>query len=235
MHRNHSFLSCATVMCALWSSACATSATNLRPGELAKNQGAVFGHIEVVNQGEEVTSRCYVLLTDEGDHRKAYLSLDKTGWVFTAVDPGTTHLRKFICTLGDLIKYNAIHDTRDLKFYVPGGDKIVYFGHVKVDLNSEGSNVVGATVLFGAIGNALASQGEGENAQVEVVDHFDEAKLDYQGRYGKEAEALKPTVSIAGKAANAGAPPPLPVQSAPARASASAGGPSPASAEPPGR
>jgi len=195
----HSIAWYAAVICALGSSACASSASNLRLGDIPRDQGALFGNVEVVNEGENVTGSCYVTFTDGGDVVKGNLSLDETGWVFTAVAPGPTYLNQVRCLLGGFIKYNATYDARDLSLEVPGGDKIAYFGHVRVDLNSKGSGIVAATMLGGALGNLAASAGEGENAGAVVANRFDQAKREYESRYGKLAATLEPAVSIAGQ------------------------------------
>ncbi|MEN9578798.1 MAG: hypothetical protein RJA70_1807 [Pseudomonadota bacterium] len=67
---------------------CVRSATNLKPMKVPNSEGALFGRIEVESNGEPVTRSCYLSLTDSKEHQKAYLSLDKSGWVFTSVERG---------------------------------------------------------------------------------------------------------------------------------------------------
>jgi len=217
MTQRYSFMSRFPVICALGlgSIACASPAANLRPREINREQGAVFGHIKVVNKGQEVTQDCYVELTDEVQRRKAYMSLDDTGWVFTAVNRGPTCLSRVICTLGGFARYNAEYSGRDLRFNVPGDGKIAYFGNVWVDLRSDredsaaGAALLGAMGLVGGIASALISSNEVDNPQAGVVNLFDEAVGVYGNRYGEQARALEPVISLAGKPmASPSRPPP---------------------------
>ena len=202
-----SYIALGVLLGSLGTVGCASSATNLKPGSGPTGQGALFGRIEVQNQGEDVTGSCYVGLSDAAEHQKANLSLDKSGWLFTSVNRGPTYVSDLLCTLGDLIRYNASFHTRKLHFDVHGDGTIVYFGHVRVELKSEGSGVVAATLLGGGLGNALASAGEGENGAVQVHDGFDEAKREYRRRYGQQA-LLAPTLLLAAQPANATPPGP---------------------------
>src|SRR4051812_1324051 len=90
-----------TAICALGSSGCISPATNLVPGAVPEGQGAMFGKIEVLNEGDTVTGSCYLLLSDEQSRGKVGLSLDDTGWVFTAVRTGPTYIGT-LCTVGGL-------------------------------------------------------------------------------------------------------------------------------------
>ncbi|MET0793568.1 MAG: hypothetical protein ABW061_18760 [Polyangiaceae bacterium] len=184
---------------------CASSAVNLEPSKVPSDQGALFGHIEVENQGKDITGSCYVALSDEGQRQKANLSLDRTGWLFTAVPRGSTYLSTVMCVVGGLVKYQAAFNTRKLKFDVPGAGTIAYFGHLSIDLRSEGSGVAAATIFFGGLGNALAASGEGEDGRMKLRDGFAEAKREYQHRYGRQA-LLTPTLALAAVPALASAP-----------------------------
>ena len=198
---------------------CVSSATNLKPTKIPSSDGALFGRIEVQNDGEPVTGSCYLGLTDSKEHQKANLSLDKSGWVFTSVKRGPTYLSDVLCTLGGLIKYNATFHSRKLLFSVDGRGTIAYFGHAKIDMNSAGSDVAGATILLGAVGNAIASANEGAGATVEVQDELQEATLEYLRRYGQPA-SLTPTLALAGGPARIATrptpPPPTPPPPTPA-------------------
>jgi len=185
---------------------CVSSGTNLKPGNVPKDRGALFGRIEVENQGKDVTGACYVALSDEAEHQKANLSLDRSGWLFTTVTRGETYLSTVMCTVGGFVKYNATFHSRALYFDVPGDGTIAYFGHVRINLRSEGSGVVGASLLGGGLGNGLASSGEGDDAQMQLRDGFAEAVLEYRRRYGQPA-LLVPALALAAEPTPAALPP----------------------------
>jgi len=175
---------------------CASSAANLQPSKVPAGHGALFGHIAVENQGKDVTSHCYVGLTNSANEQHTYLSLDQSGWLFSSVPRGQTYVSNFLCTLGGLIKYNAAFHTRRLSLNVPGNGAIAYFGHVRIDLNSGGSGAVAGTLLGGGIGAALTTSREGDQATLELRDGFDEAKREYVHRYGQQA-VLTPSSALA--------------------------------------
>ena len=174
----------------LFFSACATSSSNLKPGELSNDKGAFFGHIQVFNQNEDVTSSCYVEFTDSEGHRKQYTSLDKTGWIFTSVVPGDTYLSMAICTVGGLMKRNIQFNTRELKFAVSDQLKMSYFGHVAVHMDYDGSVPVVA-FLGGAIAGAIAATPVNAAKAVTVENRFQEASKEYYERYGATAKRLE--------------------------------------------
>ena len=172
---------------------CATSSSNLKPSELAPDKGAFFGHVQIFNQAEDITSSCYVEFTDKDDHRKQYTSLDKTGWVFTTGVPGETYLSMGICTIGGFFKKNIHFNTRDLKFNISDQNTIAYFGHVVIRMNDDGSVPVAAYMLGGAVGGAIAGANAAKTTAhaFDVSNKFEEATNEYRQRYGESAERLK--------------------------------------------
>jgi hypothetical protein len=196
-----------SLLTALGALGCVSSATDLKPANVPSSEGALFGSIEVQNDGKPVTGSCYLGLTDSRGHQKANLSLDKSGWVFTSVKRGPTYLSDVLCTLGGFIKYNATFHSRELLFDVEGQGTIAYFGHAKIEMNSAGSDVVAATIVLGALGNALASADEGARATVEVRDELRDATLEYLRRYGRAA-LLKPMLALAAAPGRGATPPP---------------------------
>ncbi|WP_437957518.1 hypothetical protein WME76_40405 [Sorangium sp. So ce119] len=214
-------VSCAAVILVLGSSACASStvpprsscgdeSTNpykqftrcvepeapalgalLQAGKIPEDQGAVFGNIRVVYRSETITDQCRVIFADEKG-KQTQAPLDETGWVFTSVKRGTTSVAAIACYDGRL--------DPGISFDVPGDGKIVYFGHVYVELahhKTDWSNVTLGFILAGGIGAAVATatqpvRHDPTTTGVERADLFDEARREYEGRYGKQAALLKP-------------------------------------------
>lgn len=217
------FASCATVIGVLGSSACVSStaqkpssscadeATNpyrqftrcvepeapalgalLQAGKIPEDQGALFGNIRVIYRSETITSQCRVVFADDKGGNTTQVPLDEAGWVFASVKRGATSIAAIAC-------YDGRFEP-NISFDVPGGGKIVYFGHFYVELahhKSNWSNVVAAWIVGGAIGAALAVSAQPvrhdpTTTGVERADLFDEARLEYEGRYGKQGALLEP-------------------------------------------
>lgn len=193
MPRGSAFLSWVFSICALGSSACASVSPALVPGQVPAGQGGLFGRVAIVSKGNAAPI-CSVVFSDEDGERKGAASLKESDWVFITLKPGPTYISTFVCAIGTSI---AQYETRALKFDVPGGDRLVYFGHVDVDMDSDRSGV--AFVLGGLAGLAVdALEASAENPQHEVQNKFEVAVIEYRKRYGQQAGALKPEVSIAG-------------------------------------
>ena len=223
MTRNELYLSAATVICALGESACAESALNLRPAMVERTRGAAFGRVTGFKDQEDVTGSCRVIFTGADKVRKKFLALDKTGWIFTGMDPGTTYLSGVSCGFRRL-------DMKELRFDVPGAGKIAYFGHLRVVFPVAASGPSGTEAAIGAaffggvigaaasgpsgteaatraavVGDAISSEilaGSQQNLLkapdpwYHVSDGYDEALAEYRARYGADASALQPVVSI---------------------------------------
>lgn len=190
------FLSCLLAL-----AGCAQSASNLKPdnlASLAQNEGGYFGRISVTNKGETVTGGCYARFTDREDSKKAYVSLDDSGWVFSTAEAGPTYLSFVICTLGGVVKYNASFESRDLAFEIKGGPTLSYFGHVQIELNFDDSGVVAATILGGAVGNAIATSAAGKEGRAQVQNELPLAIKTYESRFGKLQASVKTVASIVG-------------------------------------
>ncbi|WP_437521411.1 hypothetical protein WME79_28995 [Sorangium sp. So ce726] len=223
------------MLCALCATACASSASNLRPGALDKGQGAIFGRVLVANRGKDITSDCEIYIGGDDSAQGAQagqgsgsngssggrgyssanpyaspgdtsssrvVSLDETGWIFTAVRVGQVYLKQVSCSLGGVAK-TPVYIAKDLGFSVHGGDEIAYFGDIVIESDHEDrSGAVAAGVLLGgAIGGLIAGiavTSEQKPAEVEVANRFDEALREYQTRYGREGGALRPYFSLAG-------------------------------------
>lgn len=195
MVRNTFGTACLSLLLSMAVGGCAETPPPLSPAAIPPGEGALFGRIKVENKNEDVTGKCTFELTDASGQRKAATKLADDGWVFLAVRSGVTYISRVDCYLG----YPASYTTRALHFEVPGGDKIVYFGHVAFDLKSEGPAVSADTAVAvgGLVGAALLlPTGEGKDAQYRSENHFDEAVRQYNGRYGELASRLKPEMSI---------------------------------------
>ncbi len=213
-----------SVIVALSVAGCAPAAANLRPRAVAGDQAAIFGHVEVLNHGTPVTSQCEVVLTDQDEQEKApHLALGD-GWVFTTVRAGPTYLSSVVCNIPGTVPDSSKYESRRLAFQARGGDRIVYFGHVRIDVRAEvqkdtgapvGTGVLGALVVAAVRANmaepkpavSMASAYTDEKPMAgadvfgaDVKDRLAEAVAEYQRRYGGDAQALKPEASIAGAA-----------------------------------
>ena len=144
-----------------------------------------------MNKDEDVTTHCYAKFSDEKESRKAYKSLDSSGWVFTSVKSGDTYLDMVLCTVGGMIKHNITYETRELKFSVPGDGKAAYFGHLTIQMDYQmttGATI--ATVLAGSIGGAIAGDPSRIPVAVKVENQFSQANEEYVRRYGDGAKNL---------------------------------------------
>jgi len=192
------------------------------------SEGAVFGRLEVFNDGSPVKSGCTARFAGESGSEKAALELDETGWVFTTLRRGLTYL-SVTCTIG---VSTPSYQSRTHAFEVLGQKKIAYFGHLKIDMHTnpyvkaedpDGSREVaaglvrgGTTMLLGGtLGGILgqmatlaamqgtAGQQGSSSATADVFDRFTDAKFAYETRYGRGASALQPVAVIAGQPINA--------------------------------
>ena len=175
--------------------ACATAAGAFKPAAVSMEEGSLFGRVVVSNLGEDVTKRCYVELTDESEERLRFLSLDATGWLFTAVRPGKTFLSSVSCTVTDSSTFNIMHATRDLFFTVPAGRNIAYFGQVQITFERHGENWL-LQAIKPPILQAFQGVDPGPPGKVQVYDRFEEAVREYHARYGAEAARLKPVLAL---------------------------------------
>ncbi|MBL7716350.1 MAG: hypothetical protein JNL01_12865 [Bdellovibrionales bacterium] len=183
--------SCVWVLTVLAAAGCATSSSNLKPEKIGQGEGGFFGNIRIVSKGEDVTGKCYVLFSDLEKSRKAYLNLDASGWVFTKAKSGDTQIGGVLCTLGGLVKYNVMPELKGLEFKIGDRTSASYFGHVTIDLNHDASNVTGATIMLGSVGNSIAAQSGQGIPIVKVENKFDSALKEYQKRLGDAATGLK--------------------------------------------
>lgn len=190
MRRFESMLCCFLVFL----TGCATSATAFKPGGVGKEEAALFGRVSVDNLGEDVTKHCYVELTDSSEKRQRYISLDKTGWLFTSVKPGEVYFSRVLCTVTRGTTFNVEYATRDLSFSVPGGSRIGYFGHVQVEFAQEGENLF-AAALTPPIAKAFEEVERAPAPNVEIYNRFSEAVREYQARYGA-ASGLTPVQAL---------------------------------------
>ncbi|WP_437566765.1 hypothetical protein [Sorangium sp. So ce542] len=196
MERGYLLGSCAAVLCALCASACGGSASNLRPGAITKDQGAIFGRVRVLNRGKDITGDCDVYFGGDEEARRAQpdpppgggdafagrfsssagapggagasiVSLDETGWIFTTRAAGKAHLKQVSCSVGSLAK-TPLYTGSDLGFIVEGGDRIAYFGDIVVESHiEEQSDAVGASVLLASAGGLIGAAIAGA---IEVAD-----------------------------------------------------------------
>ncbi|WP_437618758.1 hypothetical protein [Sorangium sp. So ce1151] len=185
----------------------------LQAGKIPDDQGAVFGHIRVLYGIETITDQCRIVFADEKGGNQTQVRLDETGWVFTSVKRGTTSVAAIAC-------YESRLDP-GISFDVPGNGQIVYFGHLYVELAnnkinwskvvsmyrflSPSTGGVAGLMIASAVGVAAAGAEMAERSArhdpnttgVERVDLFDEARREYEGRFGKQAALLKPSDAAA--------------------------------------
>jgi hypothetical protein len=178
---------------------CAAKAVDLRPNDIPRGQGAVLGRIQVFKGDSEVTSACYVNLTNEKEEDVGRLSLDRSGWVATPMKEGKTYLSFVSCAVWNGLSYG----TRQLHFDVRGKGAVTYFGHVRFDLEDRDMEALATaigegvtSVPVGSAAGALASNlgtglavgiqasiVDGDN-RVTVTDQKDVAARAFKARYG---------------------------------------------------
>jgi len=189
-----------TAVLAALLSACASSATKLRPDRVRAGEGAFFGHVRVLNRDADLTSRCYVVLTDSREDRKASISLDGSGWVYSVVSPGDTYLSRVLCRTTGMFQRVVEFKTRDLRFQVPAGGKLAYFGHVTVQMDYDGARFATGALLAGALGGPVGAGVVGAIAggtrvdaakQVTVENRFEDGLAEYRARYGDACGRLQ--------------------------------------------
>jgi hypothetical protein len=230
MIKNPLLLSC-TALFALGATNCGTSAFNFRPSEVVGGQAAIFGRVKVVNEGEPLTEDCTITFLNEDTQDETTMELDNRGWVFTTVAPGPTYLSSIDCRLAGTPTGKVDYSTRSLAFQATGSGRIVYFGHIWIDMQtatlSKGDRFA-ASVAKGFFPTLTSGYSQEElarryamsaepgkapstappmpNADVfaaDVQNNFDAAVVEYQRRYDGDAHLLKPEVSIAGASADA--------------------------------
>ena len=153
---------------------CAGSAVNLRPDNIPKGHGAVFGHVELFYGEKNITSGAHVTFMDASNETKAEVAVDDTGWVFTTVEQGLTRLKVGIAVI-------------DISLNIPAESQIVYFGHVRVDAPPIDTSLRAFAFLDMKSNSVIAN-------------HFDQAKREYENRYGVQAALLVPHNSLASTA-----------------------------------
>lgn len=218
---------------------CAPPAANLSPRDVAPDAAPIFGHVQILNHGTPVTSRCQIVFTDQDEQPKSErLALDRDGWVFTTVRPGPTYLSSVLCDIPDTTYYSGNYKTRRLAFQATGGGRIVYFGHVRIDVQAQHEDKGVMFLSAGAAGLAHMGAPSAAAAAIsvpasdkptptsapmanadlfgaDVKNDLPAAVAEYQRRYGPDAQALRPEASIAGAAGESvgqladGAPPAL--------------------------
>ena len=170
---------------------CATSASNLKLSEVPKDEVPFMGHIDVYVDGVVRTEHCYVEFTDEKESRKAYVSLDKTGWIFTHAKPGPTFISYALCNEGTVFKHAVEFRSRRVQFLPSNASQIAYFGHVTLKL----ADTLPGLAFLGAIGAvtkaAIESGHEDKLSSFVVESRMPEAQQEYQERFGEDASKAK--------------------------------------------
>lgn len=193
------------------------------PTNIPSGQAAVFGRVNVTNQGAPVNYACALhfkdvaarpnnhspdLSANAGDASDTRVPLDATGWVFDTLRVGATYRVSIACELGTA-QYLVSYSPKPFVFRPLGGNTISYFGdfvvelHVDMQLNGIHRVAVDESEkAFGLIGGALAqvivSSGKGDDAEYTLYDLFSDARLVYDARYAQRASALNP-VSVLDK------------------------------------
>lgn len=162
-------------------SACACAgAAPLRPDQIRPGDGAIVGRVRVFEDGDEVTGRCNVRFADARKEYKGDLVyLDDSGWVFATMPQGPTKLFVVMCAVWN----GLMHVSHDLAFQVPGRGRAAYFGHVRLNLNSERD-------CLGCRYPEDDESSEEREDPVLVEDRFEQTQREYARRYGRAASAL---------------------------------------------
>lgn len=205
-------LSIFTAICVLVTNGCEATTSDLWREAIGKTHGAAFGRVNAFMDRKDVTEGCRIFLTAGTVKSTQTLVLDRGGWVFTAVEPGPATLFRVECAGQKL-------DAEDLKFNVPAGGKIAYFGHIRVIFpNASGpagdtAGAVAGAILAGAltgrdrrphlVDSAPAPATDAPDAWYRVNDSYTEAVTEYLTRFGADSRALEPVSSIV----TGGAPP----------------------------
>jgi hypothetical protein len=181
---------------------CASGAATLRPDQTARDEAAIFGRVVVHEDDKVITEECYVEITDEHDHRKAYVDLDNSGWVFTTIAPGRSYVSLVLCSGG---AGNEFH-TRYVGFEAPGRGELAYFGLLSVTLKrvSKASAVLTRSVAAGAgglagafVGGVAESRLQRQTTLANSLQHaslerdLPAALAEYKSRYPAGAQSLK--------------------------------------------
>ncbi len=175
---------------AVFSTGCTTGASALRLKDVPKENNVYFGHIEFYNgkrriDGSSIYTRCFVGFKNEQGKTIANISMDESSWVFAAAPAGRIYLSSVLCNAGFMSVHPELH-TKELYFNLTPGNP-AYFGHVEIYFNYHGTAAFGMFGLVGAVANASTSSGSRDQVEIKVEDNLQDAKEEYEKRYGTEA------------------------------------------------
>lgn len=193
------------------------------PTKIPNGFAAVFGRVNVTNQGVPVNYACALhfkdiaarpnnhspdLSADAGDDSDKRVPLDATGWVFDTLRVAATYRVSVSCELGTA-EYFVSYSPEPFTFRPFGGNTISYFGEFAIELHvdmqldgihrvtvQETTKSVG--LIGGAVAQVLVSIGKGDDAEYTLYDLYSDARLVYEIRYAQRARALNP-VSVLDK------------------------------------
>ncbi|HEX6242543.1 MAG TPA: hypothetical protein VFZ61_16635 [Polyangiales bacterium] len=118
----------------------------------------MLGQLKVYRRGADIThNRCTATFLDAEGAEKARVSLDASGWIFSAIAPGTTQLGGVECEGEDRLEYEA----EQLQFEVAPYGKATYFGNLSIEFERSYKQPLidwrAATRMAPFVGGALAA------------------------------------------------------------------------------
>jgi hypothetical protein len=176
----------------IFSSGCSTGASDLRLSDVPKDNGVFMGHIDFYNGTEKIDgssslSRCYVRFENEKGDTLIRISTDESSWIFASAPIGRVYLSYVECNVG-FLKGHPELETRELSFPVVASNP-TYFGHMSIYFKYHGFQVLG---MFGAIGGAIDYATSSKEAnEMKIENKVDQAKLEYEKRYGGTDTSVK--------------------------------------------
>lgn len=169
----------------LASAGCATTSKDFKSDSVQANEGAIYGHVKVIYNGQENTDHCSVCFDSVNG---PCLKLDQSGVVVMKVDAGETSLRRIACVDTSTYHYNVEGAT-----FVVAPHSKTYFGDVTVEWSTKGGFKVAS--LFGAIGAGIDEASNDGTLVMHVSDQGDGAEKAYRSLAGDETR-LTPKRSI---------------------------------------
>lgn len=175
---------------------CAASSVQLDPRYLPPGENIVFGNVRVFRDTTEITRNCSVTFPTEVGKPARRVELGELGWVFLSLPTRQNGLDLVSCSFSSVDDYHA-----GLRFDVIA-DAPTYFGHLRFELRDRTGERFARGGLLGVMGVPVAPlPGEplprSERSEpVTVQDRSDEARQEYERRFGQLGE---PLFSLAGQ------------------------------------
>ena len=149
-------------------------------------------------------NRCHVWFENEQGDTVLKVSMDESSWIFASAPVGRIYLSYVVCTTS-LMGVHPGLKTRKLFFPVVASNP-TYFGHLTIHFNYHGTQAFGMFGLVGGAIDAASSSGSTDQNEFEIENQIDQAKVEFEKRYGGSGNSLKLIEGIIEKPASKPSP-----------------------------